>query len=196
MFHSRSLHTTAVAAVCLATIASGAIVVHALDTRAQVGHPVAGQPTVQVTEEPATATPSPRAATATVATTPAPTPKSKNPPPAAEPTPAGQYPYPLDAGGTVAVGQLTLTPHMVSGSRAVVTVRAAAGGWAQGQLIFVYWGQRYVLTLPGPGASTTLSVAPDTLRAGTVTVSGFQFPGNAPLRPVDGVGTATLTVAR
>ncbi|HUY60943.1 MAG TPA: hypothetical protein VMW49_03615, partial [Candidatus Dormibacteraeota bacterium] len=128
--------------------------------------------------------------------TPVPTPADKNPPPATPPTPAGRYPYPLDAGGTVAFGALTVSPTRVSGASATVTVRAGAGGWVPGQAIFVYVGQRYLLTLPGPGTSATFSVDPAALPAGPTTISGFQFPDNAPLRPVDGVGTATLTVTR
>jgi hypothetical protein len=117
----------------------------------------------------------------------------KSGPPSPPSSSAGKYPYPMDAGGNVVRGTLTLSPAQVpAGAGSQVTVAADQGGWLAGQEIFVYLGQRYELTIPGGGASGELQVPAGSVGSTGVVVSGFQFPDNNPALPIDGFGTATL----
>lgn len=146
-----------------------------------------------------TAPASPQLAAPAETATPIPTPSSDpaqnpdKPSSSATPDPAGAYPYPLDAGPSVSSGTLSLDPGAVQpGATTEVTVTASSEGWVPGQEIFVYLGQRYQLTLSGPGASGELTVTGGEVGSGGVTVSGFQFPGDSTDNPVDGAGNATL----
>lgn len=136
------------------------------------------------------------AATPTASPTAAPTTGSGKTGPATPPaTAAGKYPYPLDAGGSVVTGTLSLSPAQVpAGEAATVTVSAGQGGWLAGQEIFVYLGQLYELTIAAPGGSGRLTVPAGTVGPDGVVVSGFQFPNNDPEAPIAGYGTATLRV--
>ncbi|HUY09955.1 MAG TPA: hypothetical protein VMW80_11025 [Candidatus Dormibacteraeota bacterium] len=117
----------------------------------------------------------------------------KDSPVAPAPSPGGLYPYPIDAGATVDQGTLALTPAAVAaGGSATVTVAAPASGWVPGQQIFIYLGQRYEITLSGPGASAQLTVQAGVVGSSGVVVSGFQFPNNNIAAPIDGFGNATL----
>ena len=119
----------------------------------------------------------------------------KTEPSSPPPSSTGKYPYPLDAGGSVVTGTLSLSPAQVSaGTASTVTVTAGQGGWLAGQEIFVYLGQQYELTIAGPGSSGQLQLAPGSVGSAGVVVSGFQFPGNNPVSPIDGYATATLRV--
>ncbi len=107
------------------------------------------------------------------------------------PSPGGLYPYPVDAGPAVADGSLILTPTAApAGSDVMVT--ASTDGWAPGQRILVFLGERFELTLSGPGAQAEFAVPQGALGPAGVIVSGFQFPGNDLAAPVDGFGTANL----
>ena len=136
----------------------------------------------------------------TPSSTPSPSPSAssgvgKSAPPSPPPSSSGKYPYPLDAGGSVVTGPLSLSPTQVAaGSTSRVTVTAGQGGWLAGQEIFVYLGQEYELTITGPGSSGQLTVAAGTVGSAGVVVSGFQFPNNNPAAPIAGYGTATLRV--
>ena len=146
----------------------------------------------------ALAQPSP-SPSATPSSTPTPTAapsdgKASSPSPPA--TVGGQYPYPMDAGGTVVTGQLSLSPTRVgSGGSSTITISASRTGWMAGQQIFIFLGQRYELTLSAPGSSAQLEVASSSVNSSGVVISGFQFPGNSPAAPIDGYGTATLGAA-
>jgi len=109
------------------------------------------------------------------------------------PPEAGSYPYPVDAGPNVVTGELSLNPAQAAAEGGfTVTVASSASGWRPGQKIFIYLGQRYELTLVGPGAAGQMVVPAGAVGSGGVTVSGFQFPGDTPAAPVDGAGTRTL----
>lgn len=119
-------------------------------------------------------------------------PKAATPPGGPTAAPA-DYPYPMDAGGSVVSAPLEVNPAAVSGTgRFDLSVTIPAQGWLPGQEVFVYLGSRYLATLPGPGSSRDLTV-PST-PAGALAVSGFQFPGNSPGAPIDAYGTATVRV--
>lgn len=109
-------------------------------------------------------------------------------PPAASPEPPSpsSVPYPVDAGPSVAQGQLTLVP-LSGGTRVEVS---AGPGWVAGQQIFIFVGERYQTTLAGPGASGVISPG-----GPSAVVSGFQFPSNSIAAPVDGAGTVSLAGA-
>ncbi len=119
-------------------------------------------------------------------------PKAATPPGGPTAAPA-DYPYPMDAGGSVVSASLEVSPAAVSGSGGFdLSVTIPVRGWLPGQEVFVYLGSRYLATLPGPGSTRDVTV-PST-RAGSLAVSGFQFPGNSPGAPIDAYGTATVQV--
>ncbi len=117
----------------------------------------------------------------------------KSAPPSPPPSSGGKYPYPMDAGGNVVTGTLTLSPSQVApGAAATITVSTSQSGWLAGQEIYVYLGHQYQLTITAPGSSASLTVAAGSVSSSGVVVSGFQFPNNNPAAPIDGYGTATL----
>ncbi|MHB1939409.1 MAG: hypothetical protein ACYCS9_01065 [Candidatus Dormibacteria bacterium] len=112
---------------------------------------------------------------------------------AVAPPAASGYPYPKDAGGEVARGELLVTqsgPGSAGASR--LTVLATVPGWLPGQEIFLFVATRYVATLAGPGGTATVPLPPTS--QGTLEVTGFQFPENNPAAPIDGYGTVAFQV--
>ncbi|MHB1853435.1 MAG: hypothetical protein ACYCS2_00055 [Acidimicrobiales bacterium] len=109
------------------------------------------------------------------------------------PPAASGYPYPKDAGGEVAQGELLVTqsgPGSAGAPR--LTVLAPIPGWLPGQEIFLFVGTHYGATLAGPGGTAKVPLPPTS--QGNVEVTGFQFPENNPAAPIDGYGTVAFQV--
>lgn len=140
---------------------------------------------------PAAVSPSPAASADPQSTADASGGAGKTQPPEPTPSPGGTYPYPMDAGPQVSTGGLTLSRSSASAG-SEITVSASADGWVSGHEILVFLGQRYEVTLAGPGARARLVVPQADLGTADLPVSGFQFPDNNPAAPIDGFGTATL----
>jgi hypothetical protein len=108
--------------------------------------------------------------------------------PSLAPSQVGAFPYPLDAMGQVATGQLTLdVSGTAPGEQEQLRVQIPAGGWAPGQRVFLYVGREYV-------ASSVLggSAVIHTVWSPGLTVTGFQFPDDNPSAPIDGFGSAPV----
>ncbi len=112
---------------------------------------------------------------------------------AVAPPAASGYPYPKDAGGEVARGELLVTQSAPGAAGAPsLSVLAPIPGWLPGQEIFLFVATRYVATLAGPGGTAQVPLPPTS--QGTLEVTGFQFPENNPAAPIDGYGTAAFQV--
>jgi hypothetical protein len=108
--------------------------------------------------------------------------------PSPAPTGSGAFPYPLDAMGQVATGQLTLdVSGLGPGGQERLQVEIPAGGWAPGQRVFLYLGRQYVASAVLGGSSVI-----DAAWSPGLTVTGFQFPADNPLAPIDGYGSAPV----
>ena len=112
------------------------------------------------------------------------------PPPAAGDS---AHPYPMDALGQVAQGQLSLSWSGAAGAttgQLVITI--PQGGWIPGQPVSLFVGHQFEVTAPGPGSTVVVRVTPPAPGSPRVTVTGFQFPGNDPSAPIQAFGSAPL----